>query len=81
MHNPIRLQLPQLLRQHPLTDARDLAPQRRKPVHPLIWKGFLTLRAGDRAQVETLLQQLPLADYLSFEITELAPLSLPAAAA
>jgi NAD(P)H dehydrogenase (quinone) len=36
------------------------------------WRGFLTLRCGDRQQVETLLQQLPLANYLTFEITGLA---------
>ncbi|MGK7911771.1 MAG: muconolactone Delta-isomerase family protein [Synechococcus sp.] len=36
------------------------------------WKGFLTFRATNRKQVYDLLSQLPLADYLTFEITELA---------
>jgi NAD(P)H dehydrogenase (quinone) len=36
------------------------------------WRGFLTFRCGDRQQVETLLSQLPLDDYLAYEITELA---------
>ena len=36
------------------------------------WKAFLTFRAVNRQQVETLLNQLPLAHYFSFEISELA---------
>lgn len=36
------------------------------------WRGFLTFRLPDRQQVEAHLHQLPLADTLSFEITELA---------
>ncbi|MGK7923722.1 MAG: NAD(P)H-dependent oxidoreductase [Spirulina sp.] len=36
------------------------------------WRGFLKFRARDRQQVETLLSQLPLDEYLTYEITELA---------
>ena len=36
------------------------------------WKGFLTFRASNRQRVEELLSQLPLTEYLAFEITELA---------
>ncbi len=37
------------------------------------WRGYLTFRMGDRSQLEQLLQELPLFDVLSFEISELAP--------
>jgi muconolactone delta-isomerase len=36
------------------------------------WHGFLTFRMPDRQQMEALLQQLPLTNYLTFKITELA---------
>ncbi|MEM9541425.1 MAG: NAD(P)H-dependent oxidoreductase [Cyanobacteria bacterium P01_E01_bin.42] len=36
------------------------------------WRGFLKFRASDRQQVEMFLSQLPLNDYLAFEIAELA---------
>ena len=41
------------------------------------WRGFLTFRTRDRQQLETLLSQLPLAEYLTFEVTELAPVPVP----
>ncbi|MBP0009907.1 MULTISPECIES: NAD(P)H-dependent oxidoreductase [unclassified Roseofilum] len=39
------------------------------------WRGFLTMRGRDRQEIDTLLSQLPLVDYLSFEITELTDLA------
>ena len=35
------------------------------------WRAFLKLRATDSQEVETMLRELPLADYLKFETTEL----------
>ncbi|MEM8642890.1 MAG: muconolactone Delta-isomerase family protein [Cyanobacteria bacterium P01_G01_bin.54] len=36
------------------------------------WRGFLTIRAQDQGAVRSLLGQLPLADYLTFEVTTLS---------
>ncbi|MEN1680296.1 MAG: NAD(P)H-dependent oxidoreductase [Planctomycetota bacterium] len=41
------------------------------------WRAFLKLRAENREEVERNLATLPLAEYLAFEITELAPLAAP----
>ena len=36
------------------------------------WKAFLTIRAADQAETESWLEQLPLAEYLEFDITQIA---------
>jgi NAD(P)H dehydrogenase (quinone) len=52
----------------------DAAP----PADPQ-WRVFLTLRAGSRAEAEEALRGLPLAAWLAWELTELAPFALPPA--